>query len=646
MNENAAFTDDQWKTLIEGVADSYDDLTLKRGFQYERMGSVQQLALSDDRTLEAEVAEGQRICRVSVNLDAPADGLCDCKDRKPCRHQAAALMKLARLRGRPVSALANASMGRAKQTAAENETQTRGSEREETARVPNLVQDEASRNGLRSAETKADGEVGGRAPNGRPNDGEIRSGEEASRASRTPASADDFPRSDEQKALGRSHGEEQAALLAASGLSAWMRGFEETASTLEGRTRNPRFAELTLAGIFSAMPPLRPGIEALYRLNAHVFVLRILMASSSGYYAHLAVSETASGMETLLSRPLPQREDPQVQERLAETLRLLRRQMLTEHREQDAFSRGYYGLLNAWAAPIGAGGEENGRSVFSDTDAAATPGDSLGSTSTGISRVRSAIPIDRPETEFVERYESELQFLMDEERELGRSLNRLAWLGANAWSRFCLGQDERAWALLNEAADKPYFSPAKLPDFFAPLARSGQWERLAGWLERFGPLLERARSGLADYGRVWDETLAHLPEAELRMWATLSGMLPYASDFYSAKLLERERWDEWMDYQLSSGAEPSSFKVSALAPLEKNAPELLLPFYHQAVERLVEHRNRDGYKRAAKLIKRLEKLYKKMKREERWETFMESFNAKYGRLRALQEELKKGKLMP
>lgn len=603
MKENAAFTDEQWKTLVDGVAGAYDDLTLKRGFQYERIGSVQQLALSDERKLEAEVAEGERVCRVSVDLDAPADGLCDCKDRKPCRHQAAALMKLARLRGRPVSALANASMGRAKQTETGSETQTRSTGGEETERASNAVKDRTGG----SAQTETNGEAGGPAPSGQPGSGEIRADEAAGRASRTTVSADDSLRSDETSASAEPHGEEQAALIAASGISAWLRGFEETASALEGRTRNPRFAELTLAGIFSAMPPLRPGIEALYRLNAHVFVLRILTASSSGYYAHLAVSETAAGMETLLSQPLPQREDVQVQERLAETLRLLRRQMLTEQREQDAFSRGYYGLLNAWAAPIGADGEE---------------------------------------AERVDRYESELQFLMDEERELGRSLNRLAWLGANAWSRFCLGQDERAWALLSEAADKPYFSPAKLPDFFAPLARSEQWKRLADWLEQFGPLLERARSGLADYGRVWDETLARLPEAEPRMWATLSGMLPYASDFYSAKLLERERWEDWMDYQLSTGAEPSSFKVTALAPLEKNAPELLLPFYHQAVERLVEHRNRDGYKRAAKLIKRLEKLYKKLKREERWEIFMESFNAKYGRLRALQEELKKGKLMP
>lgn len=32
---------------------------------------------------------------------------------------------------------------------------------------------------------------------------------------------------------------------------------------------------------------------------------------------------------------------------------------------------------------------------------------------------------------------------------------------------------------------------------------------------------------------------------------------------------------------------PADFRVTDLQPLEKNAPELLLPFYHQAVERFV-----------------------------------------------------------
>ncbi|MNH35848.1 hypothetical protein D3C79_965770 [compost metagenome] len=72
----------------------------------------------------------------------------------------------------------------------------------------------------------------------------------------------------------------------------------------------------------------------------------------------------------------------------------------------------------------------------------------------------------------------------------------------------------------------------------------------------------------------------------------------------------------------------------------------MLPFYHQAVERFVLEKNRHSYKAAVKLMKRLAKLYKKLKREERWEEFLEVFTSRNSRLRALQEELRKGKLIP
>lgn len=574
MDGNIAFTDEQWNTLVQGVAEAYDDLTLKKGFMLERIGSIQQLSLTEERRLEAEVKDNDGIRRVELALDFPAGGSCDCTDRKPCRHQAAALMKLARLHGRPVSALANAS------AAAAASAKTAQSPEDGSA---------ASGKGTRGQTDSA------MQPSSITGSASVPRAEH--RGTRAAAA------SEEEQA--REASIEQASVLAASGISAWHRRFEQAAAALAGRTRNPKFAELTLAGIFEDMPPFRPGIEQLYRLNAHLFVLKTMISSSTGYYAHLAVSDTAAAMQQFLDTPLADRQDAQVTERLQETIGLTRRQMLTEDREQSAFSQAYYSLLHHWAAPL------------SETS-----------------------PTERDDV-----YESELQYLMDEERELGRSLNRQAWLGANAWSRFCLKQDEKAETLLNEAADKPYFSLKKLPDFLSPLEENGEWDRLLGWLETFGPLLERARAGLADYGRLWDGMLARRPEAEEIMWKTLGGMLPYASDFYEAKLLERERWDDWMDFQLATGAEPSNFKVTDLAPIEKNAPEQLLPFYHQAVERFVEQRNRDGYKRAAKLLKRLEKLYKKMKREERWDVFMAGFNARYGRLRALQEELKKGKLM-
>lgn len=663
MDANTTFTDEQWNRLVQGVAEAFDDLTLKRGFQYERMGSVQQLTVSEERRLEAEVKEGDRVCRVDVALDFAGGGSCDCKDRKPCRHQAAALMKLARLRGRPVSALANASASAAK-AKREADARVDGGEASLSANTdPAGSSGRTGRAGTAAIESPgsmAEAGRGNAAADGRQaRTAESRGGSsDAERADQAAAARPDFL-SDESSvgsagapaggAPGKKPGVEEAALLSASGISTWNRRFEEAASSLNGRTRNPKFAELTLQLAFADMPPFKPGIEALYRLNAHLFVLRTLSAptgaglSSSGYFAHLAVSDTASGMTGLLAAPLQDRDDPQVRERLGETLHAVRRQMLTEGRESDLFSTGYYGLLNGWAAPEAGSGHAEAAVEMPDLFALdhAVPAEDP------------AVPADSVDPEQLRKlaeerrdvYESELQYLMDEERELGRALNRQAWLGANAWSRFCLGQDDQARALLGEAADKPYFSPKKLPDFLSPLARAGEWDRLADWLEIFGPLLERARANLTDYGQLWDRAIAHRPDAEDRMWTALQDMLPHASSLYEAKLLERSNWDGWMDYQLSTGAEPSSFKVADFAPIEKNAPHLLLPFYHQAAERLVEQRSRDGYKGAVRLLKRLEKLYRKMKREDRWEAFMESFNARYGRLRALQEELKKGKLM-
>ncbi len=178
------------------------------------------------------------------------------------------------------------------------------------------------------------------------------------------------------------------------------------------------------------------------------------------------------------------------------------------------------------------------------------------------------------------------------------------------------------------------------------LSKSGAWPRLALWLETVGPWLSSYRKGsLEPYLVYWEKTVQHLPEAEPRMWETLLRMLPYSSDIYEQSLLTHGKWQQWMDYHLSAGREPADFRVSDLQPIEKHAPELLLPFYHQAVERNVLEKNRHSYKAAVRLLKRLDKLYKKLKQEDRWELFFTAFSRRHSRLRALQEELRKGKLL-
>jgi hypothetical protein len=243
-------------------------------------------------------------------------------------------------------------------------------------------------------------------------------------------------------------------------------------------------------------------------------------------------------------------------------------------------------------------------------------------------------------------YLEELQHLDSAKDELGTALSRLPWMLAQSWMHFYLGQDQQAWALLQMANKTFTIPPDHVLHFLNVLYKDEAWSRMTEWLIETGPLLSSHRKvNLNHYLVYWEALLQHQPEAEPHMWDTLVGMLPYSSPIYQEKLLTHNKWRQWMDYQLSTGKEPLDFRVAVLQPIEKYAPELLLPFYHQAVERYILHKNRDSYKAAVKLLKRLSKLYKKMKQEARWEEFITTFAGRHSRLRALQEELRRGKLI-
>jgi hypothetical protein len=253
----------------------------------------------------------------------------------------------------------------------------------------------------------------------------------------------------------------------------------------------------------------------------------------------------------------------------------------------------------------------------------------------------------RPARGDTKMYAEELDALQAAGPELGAALSRLPWLLARCRMHFLLTQDQETWELLREAAAGFDVRPDDLYPFLSDLAEAEQWQRLVDWLAEISPLLTGyRRDGLTQYAVYWETALEQLPDSEPLMWQTLAGMLPYSRDIYEEALLAHAKWREWMDYHLSAGREPLDFRVSVFQPIEKHAPEMLLPFYHQAVERYVIQKNRDSYKAAVKLLKRLFKLYKKTKQESRWELFLGAFTDRHSRLRALQEELRKGKLIP
>ncbi|URJ60620.1 SWIM zinc finger family protein [Paenibacillus polymyxa] len=550
MKPTYLMDDIQWHQLIQNVADHFNDVTIKRGFQYFKQGKVKEFVMPDADHIAA-VVDGSELYEVDLHLSAFAASRCTCPVHTNCKHMIAVLLNYANEQERSVHALVNAHSAGFTRLAAKADTRTTPPSRS------NLSPDhkETTRNAL----------------------------------SKTASKIPDMP------------------------ISEWHDLFDQCIALNHVNTQNSQYVQSALASIYAVKPPLSPGMQQLYGLHAHLRVLEKLVPQSPmpghpshtymGYYTQIAADELKEAIERDFESPLELTDEPMQEARMAETLAYLRRKMLTESRNGTYFSDTYYQFWLHWVYP-----ERQDSSIYTE----------------------------------------ELQHLQAAEEDLGTTLARLPWMLARSWMHMFQSQDDKAWVLLQEAerAFPLKISSNQLLLFLQALRKAEDWARLKDGLRHIGPLLHSHRDDhLQDYMHDWDVVLQHLPEAEQDMWDTLVGMLPFAGRMYEEALLAHEKWRSWIDYQLSIRSEPLSFRVSVLQPIEKNAPELLLPFYHQAVERYVLEKNRASYKAAVKLLKRLLKLYKKMKQESRWELFFTTFTSRHSRLRALQEELRKGKLL-
>ncbi|AHM63956.1 hypothetical protein PPSQR21_002450 [Paenibacillus polymyxa SQR-21] len=550
MKPTYLMDDIQWQQLIQNVADHFNDVTIKRGFQYFKQGKVKEFAMPDADHIAA-VVDGNELYEVDLHLSAFAASRCTCPVRTNCKHMIAVLLNYANEQERSVHALVNAHSAGFTRLTTQADTRTTSAFRSN----PSPDHKEATRNALRK------------------------------KASNLP----DMP------------------------VSEWHDLFDQCIALNHVHTQNSQYVQSALASIYAVKPPLSPGMQQLYGLHAHLRILEKLVPQAPmtgypthtymGYYTQIAADELKEAIERDFERPLELTDEPMHEARMAETLAYLRQKMLTESRNGTYFSDAYYQFWLYWVHPA---------------------------------RRDSSI------------YTEELQHLHAAEEERSATLARLPWMLARSWMYVYQAQDHKAWELLEEAerAFPLKISSSQLLLFLHALRQAADWVRLKDGLRHIGPLLHSHRDDhLQDYMHDWELVLQHLPEAEQDMWDTLMGMLPFAGGMYEEALLAHEKWRQWIDYQLSIRSEPLSFRVSVLQPIEKNAPELLLPFYHQAVERYVLEKNRSSYKAAVKLLKRLFKLYKKMKQETRWELFFMTFTSRHSRLRALQEELRKGKLL-
>ncbi|MHA6483261.1 SWIM zinc finger family protein [Paenibacillus sp. strain BS8-2] len=174
---------------------------------------------------------------------------------------------------------------------------------------------------------------------------------------------------------------------------------------------------------------------------------------------------------------------------------------------------------------------------------------------------------------------------------------------------------------------------------------SGNWEAAEAWMSYLFEKVHAARNArnIGPFMTLCRRAEEDRPESPI--WSTyMIELLPYSYSDLSEHWLSVKRYEDWADLQMLMGAKAEELDAAGLREVAKLSPESLLPLYHQSVESNIATRNRQGYRIAVKGIKKLEKIYKTLKQTEKWEAYLAGLNTKYQRLRALQEELWKGKV--
>ncbi|SDN04369.1 SWIM zinc finger domain-containing protein [Bacillus sp. OK048] len=126
---------------------------------------------------------------------------------------------------------------------------------------------------------------------------------------------------------------------------------------------------------------------------------------------------------------------------------------------------------------------------------------------------------------------------------------------------------------------------------------------------------------------------------------TLLATLPYSYTDYELMLFERCQYDKWGDLQAFMGWSFYDLPKDRVKVVEKEKPEVLLGMLHQSALNEINQKNRSSYKTAVRHLKKLRTLYKKTKRVDDWQYFLDNLMDKTKRLRAFHEECRRSKLI-
>lgn len=209
--------------------------------------------------------------------------------------------------------------------------------------------------------------------------------------------------------------------------------------------------------------------------------------------------------------------------------------------------------------------------------------------------------------------------------------------------RLAANRAEEALSVLQQLKDKRIDDLIFYLEYFAG---ASEWEKLLVWVNWLAPDIKGASTVV--FGDICEYCLQAVENSKLghEFIKLLRSWLPRSLDCYAEYLLEEDLFTEWVELHMSyRGYTWENMDKEALRLIEAKEPAALIPLYHQWSMMLIEGKTRKSYQAAVRLLKKLRALYNKNKAIKEWHAFIHSLAARYPRMRALQEELRKGKLI-
>jgi len=121
--------------------------------------------------------------------------------------------------------------------------------------------------------------------------------------------------------------------------------------------------------------------------------------------------------------------------------------------------------------------------------------------------------------------------------------------------------------------------------------------------------------------------------------------LPHSLMYYSRSLLENGKYKKWVELYIYNNIDYKFISNDDIKLVQSHDPTLLLPLLTSIVSENIEAKNRQSYREAVRYLKKIRTIYKKEKKLEQWERYLHLIQTTHKRLRAFQEELKRGKLI-